>query len=319
MDLSICLPVSDNEGFLRDCLHRLAEQKKVFQDTAEIIVFDRSPEGDARIVATEAAKEYSELYYQHEPQTSPTQMIRRCAEMARGRFVWVVSGLELITPGTMVYLQGILKSEKFSENLQVVALNHSSMSVGGSTTFTSHDRMMDDISLGSVGHFPEGLSLLEYFNVAELRFPACLVLNREVFLSMPEPKQSSLGRYAHLQTVVRMCAQGGSAFAPRLCLMSREETVDDYDDLSLEEIPRLYEQAVELGFRQRRSSRAVKRHSSTTIREYVRHLRKGDFESTSPKRMFHWHGSHLYYWTTMIPIWCWYRLVGGGGKSPSGS
>lgn len=304
MLLSICIPVGPEYKSLESMLGKLAPELAVLREEGEIIVLDYHHEARSRDAVGHVAAKNAGVYYHNEVLPVIRDRVCRMAKMARGQFIWILGGLEFITPGSLAYVREILHDENLSKNLQALVLNHAKFTTEPGGDFDGPDALMDHISITDAKHFAKGTDLLNYFSLPDLRFTASMVLNRRNLLRTSIATIPDDFRLPTLWGLIQLLANGSAVYAPRLCALSRGPTVEDeVSKLSLTELPELYEAAVKLGLDARRAKMEVGRLSDFAVIELREALARGDAALTDPERISRLHGGTAYYWTHMKPAY----------------
>lgn len=309
MLLSICAPVGPEHKSLEKVLETIVHDLPVLQGEGEVIVLDyhHAPKS-CDVVGAVAAKNEG-VFYHHEHMPVVRDRVCKMAQMARGDFVWILGGLEFVTPGSLAYVREILRDENLSHNLQVLALNHAKFTAEQSGSFAGPDALMDHMSVADVKRFEKGIELLNYFPLTDLRFTASLVLRRKNLLRTSITRLTDDFRLPMLWGLIQLLSGGAACYAPRLCVLSRGSTIeDDVSALSLTEFPELYHAAVQLGLPPMRAASEIARLSDFAIAELKRALERGDTVLTEPERIKRLHGANSYYWTKMKPAYLMHRF-----------
>lgn len=112
--LSICIPTYNRSKYLKNCLNSIIVDYPQLKGRVQICVSDNASSDDTLDVVLQAKKSIDIDYCKNESNLGIPQNFLNVVRMARGEFVWLVGDDDLMVPGGLNKLIGLL-----DENIEI--------------------------------------------------------------------------------------------------------------------------------------------------------------------------------------------------------
>lgn len=106
--LSICVPTFNRAHHLRNCLNSIAASGLVGSGDIEVCVSDNGSTDNTRLVVKEAERRIPVRYSRNEQNLGLARNFIRVVEMASGEFVWLLGDDDLLVPGALEEVIGLI-------------------------------------------------------------------------------------------------------------------------------------------------------------------------------------------------------------------
>jgi abequosyltransferase len=211
--LSICIPVYNFGGFIKQTLDSIASQRLSMTDDVEVLVVDGASTDDTAAIVSGCAAEWPQLRYVQLPKKGGIDAdLAESVRLARGEYCWLFSGDDVMRSGALERVMQCLE-----QSHDVYISKHGNCDVD-MKPLGEHPVFRSDVV--RIAELSDPLQRRRYLSEAMtseavFSFMSGLIVRRSMWFSVPEPQEfmsSCWGHVARLltvaQTQLRVCYVG---------------------------------------------------------------------------------------------------------------
>jgi abequosyltransferase len=298
--LSICIPTYNRSSLLRESLAYILVAAKGHEDKIEIVISDNASTDDTQMICVhfQNNRRFDIKYYRNFENTVDRNFFI-VAGLARGEYIWILGDDDRIEPEAIGTVLKLLES---AHNL--IICNHSIWSNNFSTLIRNKFLPFDRDAI-----FDDHNELLMHLG-PKLGFISCLIIKREIFLSVPADELEPLLPYgfAFLYAIYRAMLNKCKAYLIAFPLVLNNGS----DSCANKEWwYKCFVQGTSLTFQALQNkgylSYAIFYAKQLVLKEYVLHdisLRKRSGEDI--RGLFKWmvpyYKTHIFFWFVIVPM-----------------